>query len=323
MVFIWDDRRSDKQRGRKKLKREKRRKPKCLMPECGRFAHYGWAFGLCQRHAIMRGCSKAANKSAAGKVEKRSAEAEVTKPWWLDEDTELEDREAYEEDYEEVLRCLGNRSDDVGAAPELRNGQLLGSAQEIRNLHCWLVGEEWSQKDHEKIPDEEGFLVHQWETKGQVPLEGWLPRDGDGCHILPIGALAHAVLWGCESDLAVSTNVLKDVSDDWLRGMELGSIKKAWWQTMHRRRLRQKTTVRKYDVWSEMCGHPVETAKKSKLTKTKEKEPKTKEATQQTRERCHGGNSQASATQQNCARARTCQSVKGCGNILCDECYGM
>jgi hypothetical protein len=48
-----------------------------------------------------------------------------------------------------------------------------------------------------------------------------------------------------------------------------------------------------------------------------------------TRERCHGGNSQASATQQNCARARvasltrTCQSVNGCGNILCDECFPM
>ena len=46
-----------------------------------------------------------------------------------------------------------------------------------------------------------------------------------------------------------------------------------------------------------------------------------------TRERCQGGNSQARATQQNCARApvasltRTCQSVNGCGNIFCDECY--
>ena len=45
-----------------------------------------------------------------------------------------------------------------------------------------------------------------------------------------------------------------------------------------------------------------------------------------TRERCQGGNFQARATQQNCARARvasltrTC-SVNGCGNILCDECY--
>ena len=48
-----------------------------------------------------------------------------------------------------------------------------------------------------------------------------------------------------------------------------------------------------------------------------------------TRERCHGGNSQASATQQNCARARvasltrTCQSVNGCGHIFCDECFPM
>jgi len=46
-----------------------------------------------------------------------------------------------------------------------------------------------------------------------------------------------------------------------------------------------------------------------------------------TRERCHGGNSQASATQQNCARVasltRTCQSVNGCGHIFCDECFPM
>ena len=44
-----------------------------------------------------------------------------------------------------------------------------------------------------------------------------------------------------------------------------------------------------------------------------------------TRERCQGGNSQARATQQNCARVasltRTCQSVNGCGHIFCDECY--
>ena len=93
-----------------------------------------------------------------------------------------------------------------------------------------------------------------------MPLQGWLPRDEDGFlprdedgfPTLPIGALAHAVLWGCESDLAVTTKELKAVSDDWLRGMELGSVKKAWWQTMHLRRLRQKTTVPKYDVWSEI-----------------------------------------------------------------------
>ena len=48
-----------------------------------------------------------------------------------------------------------------------------------------------------------------------------------------------------------------------------------------------------------------------------------------TRERCQGGNSQARATQQNCARARvasltrTCQSVNGCGHIFCDECFPM
>ena len=193
-------------------------------------------------------------------MEKRTAEAEVAKPWWLDEDTELEDREAYEEDYEEVLRCLGNGSDDRGPATKLRTGHSLESSQvfpEIRNLHCRLIGEEWYIKDDDNgAPDEENFLPHDWETTGnpcwQVPLKGWLPRDEDGFHILPIGALAHAVLWGCESDLAVTTKVLKAVSDDWLRGMELGSVKKAWWQTMHLRRLRQKTTVPRYDAWSEI-----------------------------------------------------------------------
>jgi hypothetical protein len=39
-----------------------------------------------------------------------------------------------------------------------------------------------------------------------------------------------------------------------------------------------------------------------------------------TRERCQGGNFQARATQQNCARARA-MLRNGCGNILCDECY--
>ena len=193
------------------------------------------------------------NISAAGQVEKTTAEAEVTKPWWFDEDTELEDREAYEEDYEEVLRCLGNTSDDVGAATELRTGHSLESSQQIRNLHCWLVGEEWSIQDDDKgLDDQVGFFPHQWENGRKVPLEGWLPRDEDGFHTLPIGALAHAVLWGCESDLAATTKELKAVSDDWLQGMELGSVKKAWWQTMRLRRLRQKTTVPKYDVWSEI-----------------------------------------------------------------------
>ena len=46
-----------------------------------------------------------------------------------------------------------------------------------------------------------------------------------------------------------------------------------------------------------------------------------------TRERCQGGTSQASATQQNCARVasltRTCKSVNGCGHIFCDECFPM
>ena len=207
----------------------------------------------------VKSAGKLGNISAAGQVEKTIAEAEVAKPWWFDEDTELEDREAYEEDYEEVLRCLGNRSDDRGPATKLRTGHSLESSQvfpEIRNLHCRLIGEEWYIKDDDKgASDEENFLPHDWETTGQpcwqVPLEGWLPRDEDGFHILPIGALAHAVLWGCESDLAVTTKELKAVSDDWLRGMELGSIKKAWWQTMHLRRLRQKTTVPKYDVFSQ------------------------------------------------------------------------
>ena len=212
----------------------------------------------------MRGCSKAAHKTAAcGAMEKRAADVEVTEPWF-DKDPELPDREVYEEDYEEVLRCLGNTSDDVGAATELRTGHSLKSSQQIRNLHCWLVGEEWSIQDDDKgLDDQVGFFPHQWEKGRQVPLEGWLPRDEDGflpCdedgfHTLPTlpkGALAHAVLWGCESDLAVTTKELKAVSDDWLRGMELGSIKKAWWQTMRLRRLRQKTTVPKYDVWSEI-----------------------------------------------------------------------
>jgi hypothetical protein len=42
-----------------------------------------------------------------------------------------------------------------------------------------------------------------------------------------LGALAHAVLWGCESNLTVTTRKLKAVSDDWVRGLSLGSIKKA------------------------------------------------------------------------------------------------
>ena len=223
------------------------------MPECGQFAQYGWAGGFCKRHAIMRGCSKAANKSAAcGAMEKREADAEVAEPWF-DKDPELPDREAYEEDYEEVLRCLGNTSDDVGAATELRTGHSLKSSQQIRNLHCWLVGEEWSIQDDDKgLDDQVGFFPHQWEKGRQLPLKGWLPRDEDGFHTLPIGALAHAVLWGCESNLAATTKELKAVSDDWLQGMELGSVKKAWWQTMRLRRLRQKTTVPKYDVWSEI-----------------------------------------------------------------------
>ena len=230
------------------------------MPECGQFAQYGWAGGFCKRHAIMRGCSKAANKSAAcGAMEKREADAEVAEPWF-DKDPELPDREVYEEDYEEVLRCLGSRSDDRGPATKLRTGHSLESSQvfpEIRNLHCRLIGEEWYIKDDDNgASDEENFLPHHWETTGepcwQVPLEGWLPRDEDGFHILPIGALAHAVLWGCESNLAATTKELKAVSDDWARGLSLGSIKKAWWQTMRLRRLRQKTTVPKYDVWSEI-----------------------------------------------------------------------
>ena len=83
-------------------------------------------------------------------MEKRAADAEVTEPWF-DKDPELPDRKAYDEDYEEVLRCLGNRKDDRGRAAKLRTGHSLKirnlhcekeSFQEIRNLHCWLAGEE-------------------------------------------------------------------------------------------------------------------------------------------------------------------------------------
>lgn len=242
---------------------------------CRQRAQYGWACGFCHSHAIMRGCPKQAKKLKAKHEEKSAwklgnnpAEAEVTKPWWFDEDTELPDREAYEEDYEEVLRCLGNMPDNRDAATKLRTGHSLvvGDecsilrkwSHEVRNLHCWLVGEEWSIQGDDKgmYDDEINFLPHQWETSGKpclsVPLEGWLPRDEDGFgENLPIGALAYAVLWGCESNLVATTNELKRVSDDWARGLSLGSIKKAWWQTMRLRRLRQKTTVPKYNVWSE------------------------------------------------------------------------
>jgi hypothetical protein len=39
-----------------------------------------------------------------------------------------------------------------------------------------------------------------------------------------------------------------------------------------------------------------------------------------TRERCQGGNSQASATRV-ASLTRTCKSVNGCGRIFCDECF--
>ena len=220
----------------------------------------------------MRGCSQAANKSAAcGAMEKRAADAEVTEPWF-DKDPQLPRRKAYNQDYKEVLRCLGNRSDDRSAAAKLRTGHSPKirnihcrkemvwpqSFQEIRNLHCWLAGEAVTieEGDDKFVDDEVCFCPHRWEEgipkKLKVPLGGWLPRDEDEVHRLPIGALAHAVLCGCESNVAATTKELKAVSDDWARGLSLGSIKKAWWQTMRLRRLREKTTVPKYDVWSEI-----------------------------------------------------------------------
>ena len=200
-------------------------------------------------------------------MEKRAADAEVTEPWF-DKDPELPDRKAYDEDYQEVLRCLGNRSDRRRAVAKLRTGHslkirnlhgqeegpCLQSFQEIRNLHCWLAGEEVIIKKGDD--KKHRFCPHRWEEavpkKQKFPLQGWLPRDVDEVHRLPLGALAHAVLCGCESNVTATTKELKAVSDDWARGLSLGSIKKAWWQTMRLRRLRRKTTVPKYDVWSEI-----------------------------------------------------------------------
>ena len=95
MVFT-SDKRTDKERGRK---RKTRKKQKCAMWGCRQFAQYGWACGFCHSHAIMRGCPKQAKKLKAKHEEKSAwklgnnpAEAEVTKPWWFDEDTELPDR---------------------------------------------------------------------------------------------------------------------------------------------------------------------------------------------------------------------------------------
>jgi hypothetical protein len=219
MVFRWRDKRSDAERGRK---RRTRRKQKCAMPGCRKQAQYGWACGFCNDHAITRGCHKPEKKSeakhavksagkldnntAARNVEKRPAEAEVSKPWWLDEATELEDHEAYEDDYEEVLHCLGTKSDDV-------------SVLRICNLNCWLVGDD----------DEEEFCVHQWEAAIKPRGPKRYRKDG------------------------VPADVVEATSQDWLWAMDIGSIKKMWWQKMHLRRLRQKTTVPNYDVFSEIC----------------------------------------------------------------------
>ena len=57
----------------------------------------------------MRGCSQAANKSAAcGAMEKRAADAEVTEPWFDGKETELAD----DPDYAKVLRLLGEEEPD-------------------------------------------------------------------------------------------------------------------------------------------------------------------------------------------------------------------
>ena len=107
---------------------------------------------------------------SAGNLDRNAVSLQVRAGF--DEDTELEDCEAYEEDYEEVLRCLGKTSDDVGAATELRTGHSLKSSQQIRNLHCWLVGEEWSIQDDDKgLDDQVGFFPHQWE-KGRLNPPG-------------------------------------------------------------------------------------------------------------------------------------------------------
>jgi hypothetical protein len=70
-------------------------------------------------------------------------------------------------------------SDDVGAATELRTGHSLKSSQQIRNLHCWLVGEEWSIQDDDKgLDDQVGFFPHQWEREREdlTPLKWFRGR---------------------------------------------------------------------------------------------------------------------------------------------------
>ena len=78
---------------------------------------------------MKRGCRKPAKKvkatpevkSAEKLGNNAAAEAEVSKPWWFDEDTELADRESYDLDYANVLRLLGNEvPDDTVDCGDLR-----------------------------------------------------------------------------------------------------------------------------------------------------------------------------------------------------------
>lgn len=167
--------------------------------------------------------------AAAGNVEKRPVEVEVSKPCWFDAATELEDREAHEHDYEEVLHCLRNRSDFVRYdavryfRTRITRGWSSGSPI-ICKLNCCFVGEEISKDPDEEDPDdscdEKTLLSHQW----RLPLPDSVPAD-----------------------------VVDATSQDWPHGMKTGSIKNMWWQKMHHRRLRQKITEPKIDLFSIFC----------------------------------------------------------------------
>ena len=225
MVFIWHDRRNDRQRCRQK--RKNRKVAKCQMPGCPKFAQYGWAHGFCKNHALLRGCRPAKKSKAQSQVERAVAGGQCHESGEV-EKSQVEKSQVEKSKVEKSQVEKSQAQSQVDSATKAKweleekiiQGRITSSGEGWFDEVTELEGREDYEADYEKVLDALEYLGD------------YSNRDPAVLSCLGLDLLDELEL----SDVPVAPPA---------------NLPPKFWQQMYRRRLRKKTnvTLPKIDIW--------------------------------------------------------------------------